>query len=94
MLSPIYKRFNQTIDATLNRKRNILRILHICLLLIVASSAYAQNLDKKITIEAYNQSLGDVINQISEKGNILFSYNPQSIPVDKKITVIARNISL
>ena len=61
---------------------------------MAASAAIAQNLDKKITIKANNQPLGDVIDQISEKGNILFSYSPQLIPVDKKITVVARNISL
>jgi hypothetical protein len=60
----------------------------------VASDAFAQNLDKKITIKANNQPLGEVIEQLSEKGNILFSFNPQSIPVDKKITVNARNTSL
>ncbi len=65
-----------------------------CLLLMLASSAFAQNLDKKITIRARNQPLGEVIEQISEKGNILFSFSPQSIPADKKITVNAHNISL
>jgi len=61
---------------------------------MVASISFAQNLDKKITIKANNQPLGEVIEQLSEKGNILFSFNPQSIPVDKKITVNARNTSL
>jgi hypothetical protein len=65
-----------------------------CLLLLAAASALAQNLDKKITIKANDQTLGDVIHQISEKGNILFSYNPQIIPIDKKITIVARNSSL
>jgi hypothetical protein len=68
--------------------------LIICLFLITASSAFAQNLKKKITIEAHDQPLGEVIKQISEKGSILFSYNPQSIPIHKKITVVARNTSL
>lgn len=75
-------------------KQPTYRILLICLLIIVASVAFAQNLDQKITIKASNQPLGKVIEQISEKGNILFSFNPQSIPVDKKITVDARNTSL
>jgi hypothetical protein len=68
--------------------------LFTCLLLLVASIALAQNLDKKITIKATNQPLGEIIEQISEKGNILFSFNPQSIPVDKKISVNARNTPL
>jgi hypothetical protein len=68
--------------------------LLLCFLLIAASTSFAQNLNKKITITAYDQPLGEVIKQISEKGDILFSYNPQSLPVDKKITLVARNTSL
>jgi hypothetical protein len=60
----------------------------------VASVTFAQNLDNKISIRTKNKPLGEVIEQISEKGNILFSFNPQSIPINKKITVIARNTSL
>jgi len=60
----------------------------------VASISFAQNLDKKITIEAHDQPLGKVIDEISKKGNILFSYSPQVIPVDKKITVVARKIMM
>jgi len=70
------------------------RLLFTCLLLTAASTSFAQKLDTKITIKSNNQPLGEVIEQISEKGNILFSFNPQSIPVDKKITVNARNTSL
>ena len=70
------------------------RLLFTCLLFIVASTVFAQIPDKKITIKAKNQPLGEVIEQISKKGNILFSFNPQSIPVDKKITVNARNTEL
>lgn len=75
-------------------RKKIHRLLLTCLLLIVAPTVIAQNLEQKITIKANNRALGEVIEQISEKGNILFSFNPQSIPVDKKITVVARNISL
>jgi hypothetical protein len=61
---------------------------------MAASIVDAQNLDKKITIKAKNQPLGEVIGQISKKGDILFSFSPQSIPVDRKITILARNTSL
>ncbi len=69
-------------------------ILFFCFLLLAASASFAQNLNKKITLEVYNQPLGEVIKLISEKGNILFSFNPQTIPIDKKITLVARNTSL
>jgi hypothetical protein len=62
------------------------------LLIAAVNSVFGQNLDKKITIVAHNQPLGDVIKQISVYGEILFSYNPQSLPLDKKITVVARNV--
>lgn len=78
----------------MNRITKTYRTLFTCLLLLVASVALAQNLDQKITIKANNQSLGKIIEQISKKGNILFSFNPQTIPVDKKITVDSHNISL
>ncbi len=70
------------------------RTLLTCLLLLVAPVVFAQNLDRKITIKAIDEPLGKVISQISEKGYILFSFSPQLIPVNKKITVVARNTSL
>jgi hypothetical protein len=70
------------------------QILFTSLLFIAASPAFTQNLKKKITIEARDQPLGEVIRQIGEKGDILFSYNPQSIPVNKIITVVARKTPL
>jgi len=78
----------------LNPGKTSYRLLFTSLLMIVASVAFAQNLDKKISINANNQPLGKVIEQISKKGDILFSFSPQSIPVDKKISVVARNTSL
>jgi hypothetical protein len=72
-------------------RNNLLVLLSI---ITVSITVNAQNLDKKISLDARNQPLGDVIKQISEKGDILFSYNPQIIPVNKKITCIAHNTSL
>jgi hypothetical protein len=66
----------------------------ILLLVLAAQIVFAQNLDKKITIEAHNLPLNEVIKQIGEKGGILFSYNPQTIPSDKKITFTARNMPI
>ncbi len=68
--------------------------MFICLIFMVVPRVIAQNLNKKITIEAHDQPMGEVIKQISEKGNILFSYNPESLPTDKKITIVARNTPL
>jgi hypothetical protein len=78
----------------LNPGKNKYLIFFVCLLILAATNAFTQNPEKKITIVVHDQPLGDVIHQISEKGDILFSYNPQSIPVSKKITVVARKTSL
>ncbi len=75
------------------RKINIM-FYAILLLVLAAQIVFAQNLDKKITIEAHNLPLNEVIKQIGEKGGILFSYNPQTIPSDKKITFTARNMPI
>ncbi|NTW44985.1 MAG: carboxypeptidase-like regulatory domain-containing protein [Anaerolineaceae bacterium] len=75
-------------------KKIYFKLFFTLLLLVAVSSAFTQNLEKRITIEAHKQPLGEVIRQIGEKGDILFSYNPRSIPVDKIITVVARNTPL
>ena len=74
--------------------KNKVSILVLCLLLMAGTNIFAQNLDKKITLEAHNQPLGEVIKQISAKSGIMFAFNPQVIPVAKKITVVERNTSL
>lgn len=65
--------------------------MYTLLLWLAVVPVFAQNLDAKISIEARNQPLGEVIKQISNKGNVLFSYNPQNLPLDKKITIVERN---
>ncbi len=70
------------------------RILIICLLLIADSAVFSQNLERKISIDIHDQPLGKVIKEISRKGDILFSFNPRIIPVDKKITVVERDAPL
>ncbi len=70
------------------------RFLFILLFTLAGAEVFSQNLDKKISIEAHEMPLNEVIRLIGEKGNVLFSYNPKSIPVDQKITLVARNTSL
>ncbi len=61
---------------------------------MAANEVFAQDLQQRISLDAHELPLVDVINQISEKGHILFSYNPQSIPLDKKITIVAHKETL
>ena len=59
--------------------------------ILISHSVFSQDLEKKITLIVKKQSLGEVIRKIGDEGKILFSYNPQSLPLDLKITVKARN---
>ena len=61
---------------------------------MAANEVFAQDLQQKISLDVHDLPLVEVIHQISEKGHILFSYNPQSIPLDKKITVFAHKETL
>lgn len=59
--------------------------------LLFSNFLFSQDLEKKITIISRNQSLGEIIRKIGDEGKIFFSYNPQSIPLDLKITIKAKN---
>jgi hypothetical protein len=57
--------------------------------------AYSQsNLQQKITVVAKNKSLKAVLDEISEKGNVNFSYNTREIDNRKKLSLVARNRSI
>lgn len=51
----------------------------------------SQDLSQKITIEAENRPLGEIIKEIEEKGNVFFSYSPQSIPATLRVNIQARD---
>jgi hypothetical protein len=58
--------------------------------LLLSCSVFSQDLTKRITLDVTGVPLGEVIREIGEKGDIRFSYSPQLIPVDKKITLRAK----
>ena len=70
------------------------RCLMVLFLLFTFNFSFGQDLNRKITIKVKNKPIVDVLNEISEQGQIYFSYNPQIIPADKKITIKAINISI
>ena len=51
-------------------------------------------LQTKIDLEVKEKSLEDILHKISQKYDIRFSYNPQSIPTEKKITLSFKDVSL
>lgn len=79
-----------------NAKNTYLAGLPVMLLLMVLFSAplQAQDLRKKISIDAENLPLKEVIAQIEQESGLYFSYSPQSVPVDMPISLQARNKSL
>lgn len=70
--------------------RKLIYPLFFCFLLI-CTSVFSQDLDKKITFTAKKQALGEVIRKIGEEGKISFSYNPESLPLNLKISFKAKN---
>jgi hypothetical protein len=57
----------------------------------LSGSLFSQDLDKKITIIVKKQPLVEVISKIGDEAKIYFSYNPQSLPQDLRITVKAKD---
>ena len=51
-------------------------------------------LDEVISISVENQKIKKVLSEIEKSVNIKFTYNPQSIPVEQKVTVDLRNRKL
>jgi len=69
-------------------------VLSFAILLLSTVFIYSQDLSRKITIVADNTSLEEVIRDIEEKGDIYFSYSPQSIPASLPITINAQDKSI
>lgn len=67
----------------------------IGLICIITTHGSAQNLlDRRISIDATNQRLSDVLKLISSKGNFYFSYNSSIITRDSLISLSAYNRSV
>jgi hypothetical protein len=67
----------------------------IGLFCLIGTRSFAQGvLDRRITIEANNQRLSDVLKLISSKGNFYFSYNSSIIARDSLVSFSAYNRSV
>jgi hypothetical protein len=74
------------------RTSTILVTLLLCLNL--SSMAEGQILSKKVTLEYRNQTLGQILNQISRKYQISFSYSDNMVPLNRKTSVAVKNQTL
>jgi hypothetical protein len=71
-----------------------LRLPVLLFFLLISGHSFSQDLERKITIKARNSTIADILNEISEKGQVYFSYNPQILPTGKNITIKATNLSI
>jgi hypothetical protein len=71
--------------------KNFRLLLSAVILFITANAGFTQNLDKEISINVRNFSLENVLKLISRQGGIFFSYSPQAIPIEKKISIRAKD---
>ncbi len=73
------------------------KLLTFTLLLFWSSLIFAQNrppLERTISIKIANERLDNALKTISNVGNFSFSYNPDEINIDKRISVNAQNQSV
>lgn len=76
-----------------NKKISLLSLL-VAFLVLTGLQSFSQDLDKRINLSVKNCPLSECLKMISDSGQIYFSYNPASIPVQKKISIHAKNRSI
>ncbi len=79
------------IDLKKTQKHSTIFTYLIILLLLNFHLSAQNNLQTKITINAKNEPLSEVLNEISIQAQVNFSYNNKEINTDKKISLVARN---
>ncbi|WP_394991495.1 STN domain-containing protein [Emticicia sp.] len=73
------------------------KLLTLTLLFFWTTGTFAQNrppLERIISVKISNERLDNVLKGISNAGNFSFSYNPDEISIEKKISVNAQNQSV
>ncbi len=71
------------------KKKNSIILLFFCAFWLISLSSVAQQsspLNKTITIEANNTTLGDALDAIAAKAGVSFSYSSTQLNVKKKVT--------
>ncbi len=78
----------------MNRWKKILTGVIIQLLVVSIISAQQIDLSKKISIVVRNKPLKSALYEISEEGNILFSYSNEQVDDKQIISIVARKQSI
>ncbi|MCX6266155.1 MAG: carboxypeptidase-like regulatory domain-containing protein [Bacteroidetes bacterium] len=66
-------------------------LLLTLLFLVLISPVFSQDLQQKITLKITDQSISDILKEITRLSQIDFSYNPSMLPVERHISVDATN---
>ena len=66
-------------------------LLLFLFLFSLSANTFSQDLQQKITLKMSDKSISEVLEEITKLSTIGFSYNPQMVPIDKHITIHARN---
>ncbi len=69
-------------------------VLLFAAMLLGTTCLLSQDLSRRITIVAENTPLEEIIREIEEKGEVYFSYSPQSIPASLPVSIDAQNKSI
>lgn len=94
MVPSFYVNFAHRNSSTMNGLNKSI-FLFITLTCFIATNICAQDLlEQRITVNAINQRLADVLKLISNKGNFYFSYNSQIINRDSLVSMSATNRSV
>ncbi|MEM1120594.1 MAG: hypothetical protein AAGJ18_09095 [Bacteroidota bacterium] len=74
----------------------MIKIAQLVFLFLFPLGVYAQTIDlnRTVTFRYKNQKLGYILSDISRKYSIPFSYSSNFIPVDKRMTIVERKVSL
>jgi hypothetical protein len=67
------------------------RLFLLFLTTTLASGAFAQSLERRVTLKYENEPLGEVLADISNVYDVRFAYSKDFIPVDRRVTVSVVN---
>lgn len=84
------------LKALYRKAREILFLISFLLPVFAATESVGQNKLPEVTISINEEgiSLADLLNQISQKGGVAFSYNPRRIQADRQVSYHATNKTL
>ncbi|MEI6681358.1 MAG: TonB-dependent receptor [Bacteroidota bacterium] len=81
---------NVRISTALMRPRLTFPLLLLLLVFIFSTRSFSQDLDKRISLKVIDKPVNEVLQEISRLGSVDFSFNPQVLPANMRVTIHAR----